>query len=160
MILLSQHFPFWSPCTCDLERRRCYPRQCRSLLLTQIVIGAWIALVATVGATAQQKQKPLTRSELDAALKTSINTYADCVFAFSDAHAKGTGTATEVGEAAIGDCGKEFGDFRSASRQAYVSRVSARSTALAVKRADTNAENFRDDLRRSAVARVLKLRDD
>jgi hypothetical protein len=31
ILLLSDHFPFWALCTCGLDRRRCYPRQCLSL---------------------------------------------------------------------------------------------------------------------------------
>lgn len=34
LIMLSAHFPFWVSCTCELGRRRCYPRLCLLLQKT------------------------------------------------------------------------------------------------------------------------------
>lgn len=37
VVLLSEHFPFWAACRCDLGRRRCYPRRCPLLPKNNVV---------------------------------------------------------------------------------------------------------------------------
>ncbi len=107
-------------------------------------------------AGAQAKASEQQSIELKA--KAALDTYVDCLFSRGDLLARGGGSASEVADAALADCGREYDAFRSAIRAYFASGVSRDGQAKAVARADAKVAEYRDDGRRLIISRVLRAR--
>lgn len=86
--------------------------------------------------------------------------YRRCAVARTDEHARGAGTPTEIAEAVLGDCGPQYTALEQAIRDYFLSVLSTDATVRsAAWSADDRARDIREDVRRSVISRVLRLRD-
>lgn len=131
-----------------------------SLVLSAgMVADASQRLMPGTGKPKYKKSKPPTLEERERDVKADISAYVSCANAFADAHANGSGTPTEIADAATGECGREFSKYQAEARDYLVSVVSDRGYETAVRQAETDAKQFREDVRLRIIGRVLKERD-
>lgn len=99
------------------------------------------------------------REELDARAKASLESLVDCLYSRADAYAGGSGTPSEIADAASGDCERGFSDYERALADHYVSLVSQSGEHMARRRASNRVFGMREKARRAIISRVLRLRD-
>jgi hypothetical protein len=110
---------------------------------------------APIRAAAQTTARP--SMELQA--KAALDTYFDCLYARADSLAKGTGSPSDIADAALHDCGREYEAMRLRVGDYFASLVSRQGESAARVKANARVAETRDDARRAIISRVLQARE-
>jgi hypothetical protein len=91
--------------------------------------------------------------------RDAAEVYVGCVRARVDALADADAQPSDIADAALADCGREFEAFRGALSDFFAGAVSRRAQSKARLQADEKAKEMRSDVRRSLISRVLRARE-
>lgn len=126
---------------------------------TYVLLVAGMLLLVPNGSHAESKAEKTKKAKLEADVKAAISAYVNCAYASGDAHTRSSGTAKEIAEAALGDCGGEFSTYDKAAHDFLIASAPRREFRFAIQRADLQVADFKDQVRREVISRVLRARD-
>jgi len=122
--------------------------------IAMFVLCALAVGYASTTPTAQATARP----SIELQAKAANDTYFDCLYARADSLAKGTGSPSDIADAALADCAREYDAYRSAVSDYFASAVSRQGQSDARARGNAGTAAARDDGRRAIVSRVLRAR--
>lgn len=105
-----------------------------------------------------ESPRPIDPPRPDERWKTAYGAYQKCLFARADVLAKGSGLASEIADAAIAECTREYLALSSAITDYLVAVVPSQNREEARARAEKQSQEIREDYRRGVISRVLRAR--
>jgi hypothetical protein len=91
--------------------------------------------------------------------KQKFNAYIDCAVERADRYVNGTASASEIADAALADCGREYDSMRLATGDFFASGVSRQGKYQATLQGYAKAAAVRDETRGVLISRVLRARE-